>query len=204
MVKVKICGITNIEDASFCSSEGADALGFIFWKKSPRYVTPRIAKKIIDQLLPFISTVGVFVDEDKTRVIDIASHLKLDILQFHGSESDSYCKFFKPYFRVIKTFFPQRKTPDVHSYKVDAYLFDVKWEEKQKGNSTIGGNFLKRIKAFKDRPVILSGGLTPKNVSCFVKKMRPYAVDVARGIEVFPGKKDRDLVRLFIKKAKSI
>jgi len=204
MPKVKICGITNIEDGIFCSHAGADALGFIFWRKTPRHISPRAAKNIIDNLDPFICKVGVFVNEDRKRVWDIASFLNLDVLQFHGKESPSYCNHFRSKFNVIKTFFPGKGyLSSLSSYKVSAYLFDIKWKEKKKGEKTLAKKFLKEIKGIKEKRIILSGGLNPSNVVYFIKRVKPYAVDVARGVEALPGKKDKELVKLFIKRAKA-
>ncbi|MFH1768072.1 MAG: phosphoribosylanthranilate isomerase [Candidatus Omnitrophota bacterium] len=204
MVKVKICGITDSEDARVCCQSGADALGFIFCRQSPRYIPPRIAKKIISDLSPFISTVGVFVNEDKKQVYDIATFLNLDVLQFHGNEKPAYCNFFRPRFKVIKTFVSQRAFENISLYKVDGYLFDVSWEDKKASKRTLKDSFLRKISKLKLKTAIISGGLTPDNVLQCVKKANPYAVDVARGVELFPGKKDKKLVRLFIKQVKSI
>ena len=102
MIKVKICGITNLEDALLASSCGTDALGFIFSKKSPRCIKRKEAKRIICQLDPFVVKVGVFLNHQRKEVLDIASYLGLDALQFHGQESPSYCHFFRPKFKVIK------------------------------------------------------------------------------------------------------
>jgi len=203
MSKIKICGITNLEDALFCADSGADALGFIFFKKSPRFITPKQAFKIIKSLNPFVSTVGVFVDEDQRVVEDTASSLGLDILQFHGSETKTYCNYFKSKYKVIKTFFPDNDgIGKVSSYRVNACLFDVKLEEKQLGKKSINPMLLKEIKMIKNVPVIISGGLNPKNVSSFISKVNPYAVDVSSGVESIPGKKDKKLVSQFIKLAK--
>ena len=205
MPKVKICGITNREDALFCSQAGADALGFIFWEKSPRCVSLKVAKKIIGELDPFVLRVGVFVNEDREKVLDIASGLNLDMLQFHGKESPSYCNFFKSKFKLIKTFFPEEeKISKVSRYKVNAYLFDVSWEKKVRGKKTISQKLLKEISTIKHKLVILSGGLNPQNIAYVLKKIKPYAVDVASGVEAFPGKKDKGLVKRFIKTAKGL
>lgn len=203
MSRVKICGITNLEDALFCIESGADALGFIFFKKSPRFVLPKQALRIIKSLSPFVTTVGVFLDEDQEKVEAISNFLGLDALQFHGSETKAYCNYFKPRYKVIKAFFPDNQSLDkVSSYRVNACLFDVRWEEKQKGKMSISRKFLKEIKKIKDIPIIISGGLNPKNVSSFISKVNPYAVDVSSGVEAIPGKKDKKLVFQFIKKAK--
>lgn len=205
MVKVKICGITNIEDALMSSAEGADALGFIFTKKSPRYINYKDAKRIIKELDPFTVKVGVFLDADKKEVFDAASSLGLDILQFHGQETAAYCSFFKTNFKVIKVFFPDENTlkKKISSYKVDAFMFDIRLEDKQKGKKTLPKEALKEMISFikKGMRVIVSGGLNVENIAK-VRSLSPYAVDVASGVEAFVGKKDRDLVKEFIKKAK--
>jgi len=205
MVKVKICGITNLEDALLASYSGADAIGMIFTKKSPRYITEKAAKKIIDGLDPFLVKVGVFLDEDKQKVLEIAQFLNLDVLQFHGSETPLYCKFFRPQFKVIKVFFEQDRPYDTKlcRYKVDAFMFDVKYEDKTKDVRTLPQNTLKEINEFikKGQKIIISGGLNLNNVSK-IKKFKPYAVDVASGIEKLVGKKDERRLKAFIKKVK--
>ncbi|MCM8823714.1 MAG: phosphoribosylanthranilate isomerase [Candidatus Omnitrophica bacterium] len=202
MVKVKICGITNLEDALFANDSGADALGFIFWRKSPRYISPKLAKSIVKNLGPFISKVGVFVDEEKDKVYRLASFIGLDTLQFHGKEKPIYCNFFMSRFRVIKTFFSYEDfLKNSKFYRVSAYLFDVSWEDKQRGKKTLDEIFLNRLANVKDR-IIISGGLTVENVTHFIEKVKPYAVDVSSGVERLPGEKDRELVRAFIRKVK--
>jgi phosphoribosylanthranilate isomerase len=207
MIKIKICGITSLEDAYLCSSEGADALGFIFSQKSPRYIKKDRAKKIIDNLDPFIVKVGVFVDEDKDKVFDLASYLNLDVLQFHGKESPVYCKYFRPKFKVIKTLFPQDRPFEkkIFQYKkVDAFLFDIKYEEKLRGKKSLSKEILREISCLvkKGIKVIISGGLTVDNI-LNIKKISPYAVDVCSGVEEFVGKKSEELVHKFIQKIKN-
>lgn len=207
MIKVKICGITNLEDALACSSQGADALGFIFSKKSPRCINEKEAAKIISGIDPYVTKVGVFLDEEKERVLEIAHMLSLNVLQFHGSENPAYCNFFKPKFKVIKVFFPQDRpfSDKISRYKIDAAMFDVKYEEKIKGKATVDMDTIKEISALvkKGERIIVSGGLTVKNVSQFTK-LNPYAVDVASGLEKLVGKKDIELVRQFISKVKNV
>jgi len=206
MIKVKICGITNLEDALACSNCGADALGFIFSKKSPRYITEKEALRIISGLDPYITKVGVFMDEEKEKVLEVANMLSLNALQFHGKENPSYCLSFMPKFRVIKVFFPENSpfSEKMLRYKMDAAMFDVKYEQKSKGKNTLDKNMLKEVsKLIKSaNRVIVSGGLTIKNISQIVK-LNPYAVDVSSGLERFVGKKDMELVKEFIKKVKN-
>jgi len=206
MCRVKICGITNFEDASFALQKGADALGFIFCKRSPRSISPLTARKIIAKLGPFMLSVGVFMDEARERVTEIARSVGLDALQFHGRETPRYCSFFRGSFRVIKVFSPDdlAAIDAITKYKVDAYMFDVPYEEKLQGKKAIDCKQLKRIKELKKHgvPVIVSGGLSVSNVFSVVKKLSPYAVDVASGLETLAGVKDKKLVAQFIKRAK--
>lgn len=205
MIKVKICGITNLEDALQVSSAGADALGFIFSKKSPRYINKRKAQEIIQHLDPFLAKVGIFLDQGKQEVLDISSSLHLDILQFHGREAPEYCHFFKPMFKVVKVFFPKDSPYEekISSYKIDAFMFDIKYEEKTKGRKVLSAKVLRKISGLikKGKRVIISGGLNIKNVDN-VKKLKPYALDVASGVESSVGKKDSQLIKAFIKKVK--
>ena len=205
MIKVKICGITNIEDALAASRSGADALGFIFSKKSPRCVSTDTANKIIQQLGPFITTVGVFVNESKEAVADIAGTVGLDCLQFHGDEPAAYCNSFCKQYEVIKTLFPSdspfRKA--ISAYAVDAFLFDVRYEDKQRGTALLAQAVLKEVKVLiqEGKRIIISGGLNFANVGR-VLKYNPYAVDVASGIEQLVGKKDIKTMSMFVRKVK--
>ena len=204
-MKVKICGITNVEDALLVSSAGADAIGFIFSKKSPRYVSKRKAGEIISCLDPFLIKVGVFLDQGKQEVLDIASSLGLDVLQFHGKEAPAYCHFFKPRFKIIKVFFPEDSPYEgkISNYKIDAFMFDVKYEAKAKGKKVLPANALRGIAGIikKGKRVIISGGLNIENIEK-AKKLKPYALDVASGVESMVGRKDSQLIKAFIKKVK--
>ena len=207
MVKVKICGITNLEDALACSQLGADALGFIFAKVSPRYISPLKAKQIVRKLEPFITKVGVFVDEDRVQVLRIAKEVGLNVLQFHGRESIHFCKFFLSHFKVIKAIFPQEASSlsleNIVKFGVDGYLFDVSWYKKLEGKRQLKKSIIKKLAKFTSKiSLILSGGLNPHNIEDILKVIRPYAVDVASGVESIVGKKDIDKVREFIRKVK--
>lgn len=203
-IKIKICGITNLEDALFSSQAGAHALGFIFTKKSPRYINPVAAKKIISKLDPFIVKVGVFMDGEMENVRDIALNLGLDVLQLHGQESPAYCSYFKDKFKVVKVFFPHQRpfNKAVTAYRrVDAFMFDIQYSEKQTGKKQLSSDSLREIEKIieEGKRVVISGGLTPDNLEQ-VKKINPYAVDVASGVEKLVGEKDKELVSLFIKR----
>jgi len=206
MIKVKICGITNLEDALLASSAGADALGFIFSKKSPRYINKRKAGEIIQRLGPFLAKAGVFLDQEKQEVLDIASSLHLDILQFHGKEAPAYCHFFKPRFKVIKVFFPEDSPYErkISRYNIDAFMFDMNYGKKTKGRKMLPAKALKEVAGLikKGKRVVISGGLDIKNIGN-VRKLKPYALDVASGVESMVGKKDEQLIKTFIKLVKN-
>ena len=201
MMKVKICGITNHEDAQKAMYYGAYAAGFIFHKKSPRYVSPSKARKLIEGLPPFIVPVGVFVDLKEKAVRDICQFTRIRTVQFHGEETPLYCKRFTDYkiikaFRVNDMFDPV----GVRKYKVDAYLFDTYQENVIGGTGkTFNWEVLKGHKF--EKPVILSGGLTAENVADAIGSVNPYAVDVSSGVEKTPGIKDPRKIREFMKAA---
>lgn len=198
MVRIKICGITNLEDALLASELGADALGFIFYPKSPRKVAPETAREIIRQLPPFVMSVGVFVDEDAARVRELAAGVGLDWLQLHGRESPDYCRSLDR--RVIKGF----RIKDAESltalaaYRntVQAFLLDTYQKGRRGGTGEIFDWHLAR-EARRYGPIILAGGLAPDNVALAIKTAQPQAVDVASGVEAGPGKKDAGKLRKF-------
>lgn len=189
MTRIKICGITNKEDALWAADLRVDALGFIF-AESPRRVKPDAVCKIVKLLPPFISTVGVFVDEDKEKVREIADLCSLTTLQFHGEESTAYCEGFRQ--KVIKSFRVKDDTvlEKTVSYKVDAYLLDTYLPGTPGGTGkTFNWEIARKVKTL-GVPLILSGGLNPDNVVRAIRKVGPYAVDVGSGVESKEGKKD--------------
>ncbi|MDD5069240.1 MAG: phosphoribosylanthranilate isomerase [Candidatus Omnitrophica bacterium] len=201
MIKIKICGITNLEDALFCSSNGADALGFIFAVKSPRCLKPRQAKKIIEKLDPFITKIGVFMDQEPEKVLELARYLKLDGLQFHGNESPNYCRNFSEEFKVIKVLFPENSPFEVkvNKYKNLTFLFDIPYKDKKDKGLFFSREILDEINYLisKKVRVILSGGINSTNISK-LKKNKPYAFDVCSSIETIVGKKDKAAVKQLI------
>lgn len=202
MVRVKICGITNIEDALLAVELGADALGFIF-AESPRRVSSEGVASIVSQLPPFVSKVGVFVDEEKEEVAEIADVCGLDTLQFHGVEPPDYCTRFRE--KVIKSL--RVKNADsievLPSYSVDAFLLDTHVEGVP-GGTGVTFDWNLAVQAKKYGRIILSGGLNPQNVAEAIERVRPYAVDVSSGVEMRTGKKDPEKLRTFIEKAQSV
>lgn len=205
-VKIKICGIKNLEDALFCVKEGVDALGFIFYSKSKRFIKPIEARNIVKKLPCFMNKVGVFIDSPKEKVLRIADFVGLDTLQFHGSESPGYCREFRKRFKVIKTFFSntQGLTSLISKYQVDGILLDIPLENKEIFPQASLDSAIIRTLVGKFNYLILSGGLTVENVGYFVRRFKPYGVDVARGVEKYPGKKDKSLIKKFIGEIKNV
>ena len=201
MVRVKVCGITNLEDALASLFSGADAIGFVFYKKSPRFIEPIKARNISLILPKKILRVGVFVNEQEARVKRIAKLSQLNILQFHGDESPAYCRKFKSY-RVIKAFAVNKdfNLSEILKYKTFAYLFDTFSKEKFGGTGKkFNWNLLRNIDKIKNQ-IFLSGGLTSVNVVKAIKKLHPDWVDVSTSVEVKPGKKGHKKIVSFIKK----
>lgn len=199
--KVKICGITNTRDAQRSLSAGADFLGFVFYDRSPRAVSPSRARNIIGRLPESVQTVGVFVNEPAERVRRIAGTCGLDFLQFHGDESPQYCRHFRD-FKVIKAFRIRGRLPveKIKKYPCRFFLFDTFQKQAYGGTGKVFDWRL--LRPLKNRKFFVSGGLTPDNVAGVLKWIKPYAVDVSSGVESGPGKKDPKLVRQFIRNAK--
>lgn len=202
MVKVKICGITNLEDALMAVEAGADALGFVFFKGSPRFISPEEAATVIRLLPPFVQVVGLFVNEEVATVNSIADRCGIDIVQLHGEETSEYCKGVKQ--RVIKAFRVKDASvlEQLGEYQVAGCLLDA-WSAAAPGGTGTVFNWEIAARAVGSHRIILAGGLTPENVARAVAAVKPYAVDVSSGVEAAPGKKDADLVRLFIRNARS-
>ena len=201
-VKVKVCGMTSLKDAMAAVEEGADAIGFIFYKKSPRSVTMKLVREIVLELPPFIDTVGVFVDETAEQINKIADYCNLDIIQLHGDESPIFCKKIRR--KVIKAFRikDMQSVKKLSSFQVSGFLLDTFSENLHGGTGKVFDWNL-ALPAKKFGPVIMAGGLTPNNVQQAVRQIRPYGVDVCSGVESEPGIKDHKKVRAFLNNAKA-
>ncbi|MFT4577742.1 MAG: phosphoribosylanthranilate isomerase [Nitrospinales bacterium] len=201
-VKVKVCGMTSLKDALVAVEEGADAVGFIFYKKSPRSVTMKTVREIILELPPFVDTVGVFVDETVEQINKIADYCNLDIIQLHGDESPTFCKKIRR--RVIKAFRVKdmQSVKKLSSFQVSGFLLDTFSKNLHGGTGKVFDWNL-ALPAKKIGPVIMAGGLTPNNVQQAIRQVRPYGVDVCSGVESEPGIKDHKKVRAFLKNAKA-
>jgi phosphoribosylanthranilate isomerase len=204
-VRVKICGVTQLEDAVAAAEAGADALGFNFYPKSPRYLSLAKAAGILKKLPPLVGRVGVFVNPTQAEVERALSSMRLDWLQFSGDEDYDFVSRF-PADMVIKAFRVTAKgdlkacVPFLGSA---AILLDARSEGAYGGTGkAFPWEIAKLAKKRFARPLVLAGGLRPDNVAEAVRMVRPWAVDVASGVESSPGKKDREKMRRFIQAAK--
>jgi phosphoribosylanthranilate isomerase len=203
-VKVKICGITSVEDALTAVEAGADALGFMFYAASPRCLTTERAAKIIRELPPFVARVGVFVDPTEEEVRRAITECGIDTLQFHGEESPAFCGGFG--LKTIKAFRirDEESLKATATYPDQAWLLDSFVAGKPGGTGERFNWDLAREATQRSRRVILAGGLKPENAADAVRKVRPYALDVSSGVESAPGRKDAAKVRAFIAAAKGV
>ncbi|TAN86035.1 MAG: phosphoribosylanthranilate isomerase [Gallionella sp.] len=202
MIRVKICGITRVEDALAAAASGADALGLVFYEKSPRHVNLRQAAQLAAAIPPFVTLVGLFVNAGAEAVREVLRHIPLDILQFHGDESPEFCaQFGKPYLKAIRV----KAGVDLlqcaaHFRAAKGLLLDAHVEGMQGGTGTTFDWTL--IPEAMPLPVILSGGLDAENVAAAIKQVRPYAVDVSSGVEASKGIKDAAKIARFMQEVK--
>ncbi len=204
-MEIKICGITNAEDAQAAVEYGADALGFIFHPPSPRYVSPVDAKSIIDSLPDKpVCKVGVFVNVIQARINEIVTYCGLDLIQLHGDESPEYCLRF-PALKLIKAVSP-RSTEDLKSldeYTVRSFLIDFRCRGLYGGTGKTCDWGLAATIA-REKPLILSGGLGPENLEEAIRNVSPPAVDICSGVESAPGNKDHEKMRMAVEKVRAI
>ncbi len=205
VVKVKVCGITNLEDAQAAVEAGADALGFVCYRKSPRFVDAEVIRAIVSELPPFVLPVGVFVNEEQKVVRDLLDRCGLVLAQLHGDETAAYCESLgRPVLKAIRL---QSRSDflALAEFKgralVRGILVDV-FSDAAYGGTGHRVDWNLAAEASQLGRVILAGGLTPENVGEAMKIVRPYGVDVSSGVEANPGRKDHAKVRAFIKAAK--
>jgi len=203
MVRVKICGITNLDDAIMVVEEGADALGFVFFRESRRYIEPGLAGDISRAVPPLVCKVGVFVNEKEENILRIVNMVGLDAIQLHGDESPEFCARLAEHVKVIKAFRVSKEEDVEASFKYTNILplFDTRSSQYGGSGMTFDWRILCRYRE-KLRYFVLSGGLTPANVGEAIRMLSPYAVDVSTGVESSPGKKDKCKVEAFIRCAK--
>ncbi len=202
MTRVKICGITCIEDALHAADCGADALGLVFYAKSPRVVTVEKAREIVAALPPFITSVGLFVNEEPARIVEIADRCGLDVIQLHGDEGPQECSYAPR--RVVKALRVrgEESLAGIEEFDVSAFLLDA-WVAESYGGTGHSCDWQLAARVAEQHRIVLAGGLNPDNVSEAVRLVKPYAVDVSSGVESSPGRKDPDLVAAFIRNARN-
>ncbi|MCC6273304.1 MAG: phosphoribosylanthranilate isomerase [Deltaproteobacteria bacterium] len=203
MTLVKICGLTNLNDTLDAVELGADYLGFNFYPDSPRFVDYEVAERIFEEIPTNIPKVGVFVNEDIGKVVDLAIELGLDMLQFHGDESpESLNGLGRPWYKAFRLKAPE-DLAEIPKYQCDWILVDA-YSEKAYGGTGLTAHWDLVHEAGKfGKKVILAGGLNPDNVAVAIATVKPFMVDVASGVEASPGQKDRHKMEVFISKAKS-
>ncbi|MBH0190331.1 MAG: phosphoribosylanthranilate isomerase [Nitrospira sp.] len=207
MIKVKICGITTRDDAQVAVAAGADALGFVMYRKSPRWVEPSVARAIIADLPPFVLPVGVFVNEDAAAVRRLMDECGFALAQLHGDESAAYCQQLgRPVLKALRvkdrgSFLALAEfqgRAGVRGVLIDAF------SEGAYGGTGHTVDWTLAAEAARSVPILLAGGLTPSNVAEAVRLVQPYGVDVSSGVEKSPGKKDPEKVRAFIEAARLV
>jgi phosphoribosylanthranilate isomerase len=207
MIKVKICGITNMEDARVAVEAGADALGFVLYGKSPRQVDPKTVRSIVAELPPFVLPIGVFVNEDPQVVRQVMEECGLALAQLHGDESASYCeRLGRPVIKALRlkdrsgflALAEFRGRANVRGFVIDSFSTDAY------GGTGHTGDWSLAEETARAAPILLAGGLTPANVAEAVRIVHPYGVDVSSGVEMHPGKKDPDKFRAFIEAARLV
>lgn len=203
MVRIKICGITNPEDALCCAESGADAIGFVFYEKSSRYIEPERVSRIVSGLPPFLTTVGVFVNESTERIMEVKAISGVDIVQLHGDETPAFCDSIVS--RHIKSIRVRDKAEidTMHDYTTNLILLDSFSGDEYGGTGNVfDWEFLKGYN-FGTKKIILSGGLNSDNVAHAVKYITPWAVDVSSGVERSLGLKDHTKIKNFIEAIKN-
>jgi phosphoribosylanthranilate isomerase len=202
-VRVKICGITRLQDVHDACEAGADALGFVFYEKSPRHVAIETAAALVRELPPFVQSVGLFVNAEPAFIEQVLNRVSLDLLQFHGDETPVDCaRFRRPYIKAVRV---NRDTDllkcaadfgAARGLLLDAYVPGVPGGTGERFDWGLIPTTLRK-------PIVLSGGLTPDNITEAIQRVHPWAVDVSSGVEVSKGIKDRNKIAQFIAKAKA-
>jgi len=202
--RVKICGITRIEDAICAAKQGADAIGLVFYAPSPRAVGIQQAANIVAALPPFVSTVGLFVDAEVSFVNEVLTAVSLDLLQFHGDETPDYCsQFERPYMKAIRMREDVSLEASVLVYENAKALLLDSYQPGVPGGTGCTFDW-GRIPEKMQKPIVLAGGLDASNVSQAVQQTSPYAVDVSGGVEASKGIKDAAKIAAFINEVKRV
>lgn len=198
MTRVKICGITNGEDAQLASESGADAIGLVFYPPSPRNVSFTQAQEVVASLPPFVTSVALFVNAERAFIEQVIEQVAVDVLQFHGDETPEFCAAFRrPYLKAIRMkngldlSTAQKQYSGAQGLLLDTYVKGVP------GGTGAAFNW-QMVPQERTMPIILAGGLQPENIARAIAQVNPYAVDVSGGVEASRGKKDRDKIIRFM------
>ncbi|MDX1551680.1 MAG: phosphoribosylanthranilate isomerase [Marinobacter sp.] len=196
--RVKICGVTRKQDVIAAARAGADAIGFVFYEPSPRYVTPATARELVSAVPPFVSATGLFVNPEAEYVIEVLKQVPLDLLQFHGDETPAFCSSFGVrWIKAVRV----RQSSDIENafqdYRKASGLLVDAWDPAKYGGTGQAFNW-SLIPQSRPMPLILAGGLASDNVSRAVAEVRPWAVDVSGGVESSKGIKDDEKITDFI------
>ena len=196
--RIKICGITRPQDGQDAAQLGADAIGLVFYAPSPRAVNVEQATAICDALPPFVTRVGLFVNADRNEINTVLAEVPLDLLQFHGDETPADCEGYdRPYIKALRMAADVDVMAEAEAYERAAGILFDSYEAGVPGGT--GQTFdWQRVPAGIKQPVILAGGLNPRNVATAVERVRPYAVDVSGGVEKAKGIKDKGKMTAFI------
>jgi len=202
--RVKVCGITRLEDATMAANLGVDAIGLVFYSESPRVIEIEAAAVIATAVGPFVSVVGLFVNASVKQVKETIGSVELDVLQFHGDEDEVYCnQFSKPYIKAIRMHHDLSPNKSIAEYpSARGFLFDSWSKDKYGGTGKIFD--WSRLASLRGRPIILAGGLNPDNIDKAISTLKPYALDVSGGVEVSPGIKSPKLVQLFVDRCSKV
>jgi len=197
--RTKICGITRLSDALAAASAGTDAIGFVFYKKSPRYIAPEAARAIIEALPVFVTTVGLFVDESTSYVQSVLAEAPVDVLQFHGKEPEAACiKYNKPYMKAIPMAPDIDLVGAISQYPKSAAILLDTYDVTLPGGTGRVFNW-SDVPQDCQKPIVLAGGLNPGNIKEAIQLTSPWAVDVSGGVEADKGIKNPELIEAFIK-----
>jgi phosphoribosylanthranilate isomerase len=201
--RIKICGITSVEDALAATRLGADAIGLVFYPPSPRYVEVEQAAEIAAALPPFVTTVALFVNADEQTIADVVSRVRIDLIQFHGNECKDYCGMHqRPYIKAVRMSDDVDLDKQLNDFSQARGLLLDTYKAGVPGGTGEQFNW-DRVPAHVADKIILAGGLTPENVKDAVAQVHPYAVDVSGGVESAPGKKDTEKMARFIEAVRS-
>ena len=202
-MRIKICGITSVNDAIVAVNTGADAIGVVFYESSPRYVSAAVAKQIALAVGPFVTVTGLFVNASQESIDQVLSEVPLQLLQFHGNESPEFCEqFSRPYLKAIRMREGLDITQEIDRFASAAGILLDAYRPGIPGGTGEAFDW-QRVPRSASKPIVLAGGLTPDNVATAIAQTTCYGVDVSSGVEVSPGIKDHRKMKVFIDSAKN-